>query len=347
MDRPMVEPLVKASLLHGFGPFAERRGLDFAELLAASGLTPDDVADPDAEISLNAGARLLDDAAVRCGDPCLGIHWAEEYPPSSIGVLGYLIFNAPSLRAAVKSIARYVSIHVRPVDISFDEEDGYGHLSWQLPPELTAPRTQYVSLAMATLILRLRKHAGPTWTPVGVELEHRELADRETVLRVLGSNVRYDCPRNVLHIRSSVLDRSAGDADHRLYDILRQLGERLLAECQQDHDIVGKTRRAIVAQLESGEAKLKTVAEQLGLSAGTLRSRLAAVDTNFDAVMADTRRRMAETYLRDTELPLTEIAFLLGFSELSAFTRAAGKWFGAPPSARRAELRRREVAPAD
>lgn len=342
----MTKPLVKASIFHGFGAFAEKKGFDFAELLAGSGLRPEDVADPDAEVPLNAAATVLDEAAARCGDPCLGVHWAEEFGARSVGALGYMISNASSLRAAVKTVARYVHIHVRPVDIRFEEDDGYGHLSWQLPPELTAPRTQYVSLAMATLVIRLRKHAGPTWTPVGVELEHRVLADRETVLRVFGANVRYDCPRNVLHIRQSVLDRCASDADHRLYDILRQLGERLLAECRQDDDFVGKTRRAIVAQLEAGEAKLKTVADQLGLSASTLRSRLAAVDTNFDAVMADTRRRMAETYLRDTELPLTEIAFLLGFSELSAFTRAASKWFGAPPSTRRAELRRREVAPA-
>lgn len=341
----MVRPLVKASLLHGFGAFAETRGLDFGSLLASSGLTLEDVADLDSEIPLNAAAQLLDEAAAKSGDPCLGIHWAEEYPSKSIGVLGYLIFNAPSLRAAVKTIARYVSIHVRPVDVRFDEDDGYGHFSWQLPPEMTAPRSQYVSLAMATLVLRLRKHAGPTWTPVGVELEHRELADRETVLRVLGPNVRYDCPRNVLHIRQTVLDRCAKDADHRLYDILRQLGERLLSECRQDDDIVGKTRRAIITQLEAGEAKLKSVADQLGLSVSTLRSQLAGADTNFDAVVADTRRRMAETYLRDTELPLTEIAFLLGFSELSAFTRAASKWFGAPPSTRRVELRRARAVP--
>lgn len=342
----MVKPRVKATIFNGFGAFPERRGLDFAALLAASGLQLEDVADPDAEISLNAAARLLDDAAAQCHEPCLGIHWAEEYARNSVGVLGYLIFNAPSLRAAVKTIARYVSIHVRPVDIRFEEADGFGRLSWQLPPEMTAPRTQYVSMSMAMLIIRLRKHAGATWTPVGVDLEHRELADRETVLRVLGTNVRYDCPRNVLHIRETVLDRSAADADHRLFNILKQLGERLLAECQQDSDIVGETRRAIVAQLEVGEAKLRTVAERMGLSSSTLKSRLASVDTNFDTVLADTRRRMAETYLRDTELPLTEIAFLLGFSELSAFTRAAGKWFGAPPSVRRVELRRRETAPA-
>lgn len=111
--------------------------------------------------------------------------------------------------------------------------------------------------------------------------------------------------------------------------------------------MVAQARRAIVDQLETGDARLKTVAERLGISPAVLQARLADADTNFEALLVETRRGLAESYLRDTELPLTEIALLLGFSELSAFTRAAHRWFGAPPSARRATLRRPDGLRAD
>lgn len=343
----MTTPLIKASVLDGFAPFAARKGLEVARLLADCGLRQEDIAEPSAEIPLNAVAGLLHEAAVRSGDPCFGLHWAEAYPVGGSGVLGYLLLNASSVRAAAKAIARYVELHLHPIDIGFHEEDGQGRLAWQFPPEFTAPRTQYASFAMALVVLRLRRHAGPTWHPIGIELEHRALEGRDSVLRVLGPNVRYDSPRNVLHIRETVLERCSDNADRRLFGLIRQLGDRLLAEYRQETDVVAQARRAIVDQLETGDARLKTVAERLGISPAVLQARLADADTNFEALLVETRRGLAESYLRDTELPLTEIALLLGFSELSAFTRAAHRWFGAPPSARRATLRRPDGLRAD
>ena len=76
------------------------------------------------------------------------------------------------------------------------------------------------------------------------------------------------------------------------------------------------------------------------MSPRSLQNRLAQHNTTFERVLSDTRRSLAERYLRDSDIPLTEIAFLLGFSEQSAFTRAARAWFGCPPSQLRKEGRR-------
>jgi AraC-like DNA-binding protein len=193
---------------------------------------------------------------------------------------------------------------------------------------------------MALVIIRLRHNAGASWMPMGVYLEHRALPCQQDVLRILGPNVHYDCPQNELHIRKSVLDRSAGQADQRLYDLVRQLGDRLLVERRARADIVLQTQQAIVRCLDNGETTLDCAAEKLELTGSALQSRLAASGTTFDAQLQETRIGLAETYLRDTDLPLTDIALLLGFSELSAFTRAAGRWFGMPPSQHRMRLRR-------
>lgn len=333
------DPRVKASIVDGFGGFASRKGLDFDSLLRQAGIDAVDASEVDKELSLNSVATLLTLAAEQSEDPCFGIHWAEAFKPGASGILGYLLLNAASVRKAVKSVARYLDLVMAPVEVQFNEEDGIGRLEVRFPPEFSAPRIQFVSFAMALLIIRLRKHAGQSWMPVRVDLEHRALPCRESVLRVLGPNVRYDMPLTALHIRDLVLDRSTTDVDQKLFALIRQLGDRMLAEQEPGPDIVVATRKAIMAQLESGAVRVRDVAETLGIGPTTLQSRLGAAGKTYEEILVTIRRGLSDHYLRDTELPLTEIAFLLGFSELSAFTRAAQRWYGTPPSQRRAELR--------
>ena len=336
----MSEPVVRAHIFEEFERFAAPKGLDFDALLKSAGLSRAEIEDPAAEISLNMAAQLLANAADQSGDACLGLHWAEAFPKGGSGVLGYLLINAGSVRAAVKALARYAALHLDPIEVTFDETDDVGRLEWRFPATFTAPRIIYASFVMAVAIIRLRRFAGARWSPMGVELEHRELPCTDEVRRVLGPNVRFDCALNAISIRETVLNRTSDEADHRLFGLIRDLGDRLLKERKSSVDVLERTRRAIVAQLETGDVTLETVAESLDLQPRTLQTKLAGEATTFESLVQDTRQGLAENYLRDTDLPLTEIALLLGFSELSAFTRVAHRWFGMPPSAKRIDLRR-------
>lgn len=336
----MTEPTICAHIFTNFDAFASRRGFDFDALLEKNGVARSQLADGDTQLPLNAVASIFNDASVACDDPCLGLHWAEAVEPGSGGVLGYLLINSKSVRVAMQTIARYVTLHVTSVDVTFEESDGVGRLSWRFPPSFNAPRAQYASYAMALIVIRLRRAAGATWMPMGVDLEHRDLGCREDVLRILGPNVRYDCGINTLHVRESVLNRTSDDADIRLFELIRKLGDRMLEERKANSDIVSKTRRAVVTLLDDGVIGLEEVAQNLGMSGRTLQYRLASSETSFETVLQETRRDLSDIYLRDTDLMLTDIAFMLGFSELSAYTRAAGKWFGMSPRERRLELRK-------
>lgn len=333
------EPTVQAFVFDRFDQFAHQKGLDFDDLLRAEGLVREQLAGTESVLPLNAVARILERAAEASGDPCLGLHWAEAYPASARSIIGYCLLNAKSVRDAVRAVARYVNLHLDPVDVRFEEAEGIGRLEWRFSAAFSAPRTQYASFAMTMLIIRLRHSAGPQWMPMGVELEHRELPCRDEVLRILGPNVKFNCIGNALQIRETILNRRSHDADVNLFNLIRQLAERLLAERPATSDIVHQTERAIVDCIESGNLTLEEISGAMGTPPRTLQNKLAAAGTNFETVLQETRQRLAECYLRDTDLPLTEIAILLGFSELSAFTRAAGRWFGAPPSVHRFQAR--------
>lgn len=333
------EPSVNAGIFNAFEVYASRHGVNFDALLAGASLSRESISDPDAMIPLNSAATVLELAAREINDPCVGLHWAEALPKGSAGVLGYMLMHAKSVRGAVKTIVRYADLHLEPVAVSFEESDGIGRLSWRFPLGLAAPRVQLSSFFMAIIITRLRLHAGPGWFPISVELDHRALECPDEVERILGPNVHFDQPCNALCIRESVLNRGSPAADTNLFDILRQLADRLLAERKAATDIVQRVTTALVNLLQGGDGTLEDVATMLDVTPRSLQAQLAAADTNFETLLHETRQRLAETYLRDTDLPLTEIAFLLGFSELSAFTRAATRWFGVPPRLHRIELR--------
>ncbi len=343
----MSEPHVRAHLFEGFEAFCAARRLAFPALLDAGQLNADMIADPGAEIPLNAAASVLSMAADTCGDQCLGLHWAEAFPRGAAGVLGYLLGNATSVREGVRTINRYVSLHLDPIEVQFIEHDeGGARLEWRFPVSFTAPRMQYASFVMALLVINLRRYIGDGWYPKGVELEHRALPCAADVARIFGPNVKFDCPANALNLRESVLNRESLQADHHLFVLLRDLGDRLLAERRSSVDFVEATRRTIVRELENGRTTLEAIAEVMTIPPRALQTKLLAAGETFEDLLQDTRRSIAETMLRDSDLTLTDIALLLGFSELSAFTRAATRWFGMAPRNFRSETRRGAPPPS-
>lgn len=106
----MSEPVTRVSLFDGFEDFLACKGGSFGALIDEAGLSRELFQDTNNEISLNAAADLLTRASVQTGDLCLRLHWAESYPEGAAGVIGFLAMNAKSLRAALKVLARYVSV---------------------------------------------------------------------------------------------------------------------------------------------------------------------------------------------------------------------------------------------
>jgi AraC-like DNA-binding protein len=337
---------VSASTLTGFREFVSARGVVYANLLERSGLSPHELDDPDAALPFNAVAALMENAAEETGDTCLGLAFAECYPKGASGVLGYLIMHAETMQDAVRTIEHYASLVLHSVPMEVQEEPDVTTLSWRFPVHLTARRRQFSNFCVATMVLRLRHLAGGDWNPRLVELEHRAPACNAIVQRVLGPHVTFNADRNCIVMDNRSLRRRSEGADPRLYTILKKAGDARLNELAIRPDIVARTARVISETLNSEPPLLENIAEKLRLTPRALQNRLSQHGTTFERVLSETRRALAERYLRDTDLSLTEIGFLLGFSEQSAFTRAARGWFGRPPRAMRNEARRTASGPS-
>lgn len=337
---PSSQPTVRANILTPLAAYLVPRRVDLKSLLEAAGLSRDDLRDEERRIGLVAACRTFELAAERCSDPCFGLHYAQFFPTGGTGVIGQVALTAPTVREALQAIARYMTIH-NSIVTEFREQEGVGRLRLAWPAALTHPRVQFNGFLVMLIVERMRRGAGSDWRPTRVELEHRCPADIDEYQRLLGKNLHFGQPANEIVFNATALCKPMPQDIGRLHPTIRAVAEIELEKEEAHSDIRLKVRAALAKQLtESAPFDLDAIAKLLGLQPRSLQWQLEQHETSYERLLSETRKEMAEQMLRDTDLPLTAIAARLRFSELSAFTRAANRWFDMAPSAYRQRLRK-------
>lgn len=199
-------------------------------------------------------------------------------------------------------------------------------------------------LALAVLYGRLG--VGDELAPRAVHFSHPAPARVSEQERVFRAPVRYGRPRNELVLDRALLDRPQRHAEQRLLALLdRQLGA-LLSGLPESRRFKDRVARCMLDELPEREPSVATVAAKLHMSTRSLQRRLQGEGTSFAEVLSDLRRDRALHYLQDPRLSIGEVAFLLGFLDVTAFHRAFRRWTGSTPAEhRRAAASRRSSRP--
>ena len=322
------------------------------EAISAAGANPDQILDmfglersaftnSEGFIASSMFARILEEAARKTADECFGLHFGEHYNPKNIGPLAYVVLNSPTLAAAIENAERYLHIHNEAANLSFSLEGERACLRFLLADlGIEAPR-QHNEYSMAVALNTLRIMAGSHWAPREVQFAHEAPAHTSEHLRVFGAPVLFGCASNALVMERDFVERQVPAADPRLYRILKQQVERILNEMPREDSLIASVRKAIAELMRDGDPKIAQAAKKMAMSPRTLQRRLKEYGLDFKKLTDDTRRRFAINYLRDRKHTLTEIAFLLGYSEVSAFNRAFKRWTGSTPLKYRQNIRTR------
>lgn len=331
-------PRVRASGLEELSRLLARHDIELTPLKNRAGL-PAGPIDPNDMISLNAYATLLTLASDAVGDPCLGLRLAEDFTPGASGILHYLLRHAATLKDSVDACLRYLGLVIEGIDGRYVESDGIGWLEWHYRPSIDAPRAILTEFALALIVLRLRQATGGHWSPIAVEFEYRKPPCVEEYTRIFGPRLSFNQPVSRIAMAAGILRARLPEADAKLHQILREAADRQLAAYREESDFVSELRHRLVERLPNEAIDLDSVAATFDLQPRQLQWRLSQHQTTFETELNHVRHGLAERYLNDTDESVTTIAFLLGFSEISAFSRAAHRWFGMPPTAYRQRLR--------
>jgi len=306
--------------------------LDLARLRTA------DLGDPDAMVELARLNALYEAAALETGDPAFGLHLCLSWDLSRVGTLGYAVLNAPTVGTGLRNLARYGRANLQAGRIGFSVRGPEALLSYELDgdPELCRQHTEGAAVLAFRIVRRL---LGDGWRPLRVLFGHRRPADPSEHLRVFGAPVVFGEGTNAtLALDAGQLERAVPGADRRLLPIVERHLDRVLATDSGDA-LLQQVRSAVAEALCDGNPSIRPIARRLGMSVRTFQRRLDERDLVFKKLVAEIRREIAYRYLADGSADLTEVAFLLGYSELSAFDRAFRRWTGSTPLEARKSLR--------
>ena len=191
---------------------------------------------------------------------------------------------------------------------------------------------QYMEFGTTNLIRGLREVTRRRIRPVRVTFSHARNARIREFERFFGCPVEFGRRANLIELSPTDLRTPIVEADKRLLDVLRSYCVEVLAKHrEQPPSLIEKVERLVVDRLSNGEARIDIVAKELGMSTRTLSRALAKLDTSFNAVVATLRKELAYKYLKQSDLSLKEIAFLLGYMDFSSFNHAFKRWTGSTP----------------
>jgi AraC-like DNA-binding protein len=331
MTSDSAHPVITAVGLLPLKHYMHERGLDWLQCIEEVGIDPNAAADPDAMVSLSATFQLFEKVARITGNDAFGLEFGASLPVNITGALAHLTLNAPDLRAYCKDTVRFLGLIAVGYTARFDEGATLSFMTFDIPV-LHGPRTQFVDVIFALMAGRLRHVAKDRGLPIHVMLERQPPVNLAPFQRLYDRTVRFGQPANRIGLETRILSQPLPAADPELYRIVRMHAEAKIEKHEKTQSLVMSVADYVVEALQHGEVTLAGAAQSRAMSPRALQRELEKAGTNFRDLVEDTRMRLARHYLNHTALPLTEIAFLLGFSELSAFSRAARGWFGVSPS---------------
>jgi AraC-like DNA-binding protein len=341
---------------HPATPFEETR--EVAVRLAALKLTHEQAAVADCEARQKSrrvgpsgrGANnyrycslLLEEAGRLLGDDCFGLHLATETEPREFGGVFYVFAASETARDAMKNLMSYMRI-VNSVEIfSLEEANGQVVLEGKPQSAIEGLGRHMFEYGDAVFIAALRALTGERIAPLSMEFDHHRNSSIDEFERFFGCPVRFGANRHRMTFSEQALEAPIRTADPYLLNFLRTVCEEALRQREKSSTPLRALAEGVVAELlPKGKATVPNVARALAMSTRTFTRRIAEEDTSYAALLDQLRRDLAMRYLENKDLDLRQIAWLLGYSEVSSFNHAFHRWTGVSPKLARARLSNRD-----
>jgi len=307
-----------------------RRRIPVDGLLKQVGLRKIDLANPEDRLPLASMLWLIEHAASLVGDPSYGLRLGASREPSERGLLGFLALNSPTLMDAMTNIQRYYKV-VREGE--FEIERNGAQVAVRLreaDPALRGFR-QNSDFVVATLVRGCRDLTRQAISPIRVECVCEEPSEKVDYADILGCPVKFGAEWTVLIYAEEAMRLPVQGADTKLLQILELACQKIVGPTPEMQDLVHEVRRRIVERLPRGSANIDAIADELNMGSKTLERRLAERDQSFSALLDATRYNAAKHYLEETDMRLSQVAYMAGYTESAALVRAFKRWTGTTP----------------
>jgi AraC-like DNA-binding protein len=314
-------------------------GIDPAPLLARAGLTVAQIDNRDARLSAQSQIKLLDFAADALQDDFIGFHLAQDYDLREIGLLYYVLASSESLGEALHRAERYSGIANEGISLQArrgrETAIALNYVGMDRRPD-----RHHMEFWLMSLVRLCRQLTNRRAVPSRIGAMHHRKKTPVAFRSFLGCEIEFGSGVDEVVFPGALKLMPIVSADPYLNQLLLQYFEEALAHRPaKSATLRSNVENAITPLLPHGKANAGEVARQLGMSHRTLARRLAAERLTFSEIQTELKTDLARRYLRDGNLPISQIAWLLGYREVSAFTHAFKRWTGTAPRQSRAQGR--------
>jgi AraC-like DNA-binding protein len=307
-------------------------GKDSTVILSKAGLTPEEARDPSIRLEVLTQINLLELAAEAVQDEWLGFHLALSFDLREIGLVYYVMASSDRLADALRNAERYSKINNEGVRLRFSMQEGSAVIALDyVNVDRHADRHQ-IEFWLVTLLRICRQVTNGGLSPLRLKTRHFRNGTPAEFRTFFGVDIEFGANADEIWFPRPIALLPVVGRDEYLNELLRRYAEEALARKPQVRPTVRSRAEDVLPKLlPHGKATASEVARQLGMSSRTLSRKLAEEGTSFAEILDELRAALAKRYLHDETLPVSEIAWLLGYREISSLTHAFKRWTGITP----------------
>ncbi|MBD2529055.1 AraC family transcriptional regulator [Nostoc flagelliforme FACHB-838] len=335
----MKEATFSVSIVRDIVQYAATSGIDAKKLCTAAGIELALIEMPDQQITGAPLRALWREVVKLTGDENFGLHLGEAFNAAAIGIVGYVLLNCNTFDQVLEKLSRYTRLFSQGVYINFTVFEGQVLCDCEIVDYLKnylleEPRHPIES-TFAALMTVTKMLTGKQLYPQTVWFQHPRPNDISEHERIFRSSIRFFAPTNRMILDANCLHWPVLSANPSLLSIFEQYAKAMLHELSQENTYSNLVVQTISQQLKGEVPTLKIIAHNLAISVRNLQRELQTEGTSYQQLLDATRKELALRHLKKTDASIHDVAFLLGFSEPSAFHRAFKRWTGKTPQAYR------------
>ncbi|MGW8370493.1 MAG: AraC family transcriptional regulator [Gammaproteobacteria bacterium] len=325
-----------ASVVYGLQDYLQERGVDPAGILRRADLVAEDLSDPERRSPLIRYLELLEICAAELDDPQFGLNFGVQYDPRHAGVVGNVALASRTVGEALHAVGRYLPTMVDSAVYGLDVEGDMAFAYSYYVDPLLMQYQQKNDWAVAFVCNLIRQGIrDPDWGPKEALFPHlpsENPSARRARARLLGAaTIQIGHPWAGIRFDASILDRPMATSDDMISRLMQHYGDLRLSGLDNDQDEIAVLRRNIAQLVVRGDVRIDRLARRIGWSVRTLQRRLATRGLNYSDMLDDVRRTLALNLLENQQLCIAQIAYSIGYSDVSAFNHAFRRWVGRTP----------------
>jgi len=318
---------------------AQQLGVDIHELKKNVGLSADALNDPDHRIESRIGFQLMTESEAMLSDPLFGLKLGNNFQPADMGLVGFLVLNAPTLHHALKSYCQFQTIYGEGMRINTETTGDSIYITFLPHPVLQkicgiGAFQSHMAGLISTVNWLLNKKLAPEFAT----FKHKKPTSKQALVdyrETFGNAVQFSEKNYCIVYHNAQMNQNVVTNNPDIFRLFEHRATRVIEQLGDKEEFKTKVAACLLKSLDGEKPSLEKIADQLHKSPRTIQRLLKQEATSFQQILDEVRRKSASYYLTTTSMNMDEIAYLLGYGDSSAFRKSFKKWLNCTPEAYR------------